>query len=185
MFPDSSDHMSGAKGHIVLRNFLAQIQRFRPYFPHVAALGVAIVLGIAVSLFTISGTPPAVDTKDRWPLPKWAPYRAGEQREELKKLAIWAIEPGKEKIEAVKKPEGPPWRFIGTLQTPKGRIAVIEIDKGKRTQLVLGGEPLPNGVLIKNVGVGELVYDEDGVEKVLTLFSVDKAGNLPAENRKK
>lgn len=163
---------------------LAAPERLRPYWPHLTALAVALVIGVGAGLLSVAATVPTADTADRWPLPKWAPYRASTKREAMKQPGIWAVEPGKEKVDVAKKPEGPSWKFIGTVQGTKGRIAVIEIDRGKRTQLIPGGQLLPNGALIKNVGVGDLTYEEDGIEKVLRLFNADKTANLPPENRR-
>ena len=65
------------------------------------------------------------------------------------------------------------------------RVAVIELDQGKRIRRIASGEPLPNGAIIKKVDAGELVYDESGVEKVLKLFSAAKMDTPVAGNGKK
>src|SRR5690606_8463120 len=91
---------------------------------------------------------------------------------------IWTADPSKAKTTVEKKPEGPPWRFIGTIDDGKARIAVIELDRGKRVQRLASGQPLPNGSLIKKVGTSELIYDENGVEKVLKLFGLAETDSL-------
>ncbi|MGE0282440.1 MAG: hypothetical protein AB7P20_17760 [Rhizobiaceae bacterium] len=157
-----------------------RLEFLRPYYAHLAALGVAIALGLTVAAFKLASDPPAVDTADRWPLPQWAPYRAGPLRDALARTPIWAEDPTKAKVVVEKKPEGPPWRFIGTLQEGKVRLAVIELDQGKRIQRVAAGQPLPNGAVITKIDTTTLTYDEGGVEKALRLFGAAKTDNLAA-----
>lgn len=147
-----------------------KLAHIRPYVPHLAVLAVAMVLGLGVGMFKATSSPPAVDIADRWPFPKWVPYRAGAKRDDLRRLAIWSQDPGRQQeVEAVKA-DSPPWRFIGTMQDGDTHVAVIELDQGKRIQRVASGEPLPNGALIREISVSELVYDESGEEKTLKLF---------------
>lgn len=164
----------------VLKELLGRLGDLRPYFPHLSALGIALFLGVVVAVFKLASDPPAVDTADRWPFPQWAPYRAGPQRDVLARTALWAEDPTKVKVVVEKKPEGPPWRFIGTLQEGKTRIAVIELDQGKRIQRIAPGQSLPNGALIKSIDTTTLTYDENGVEKALRLFGPLKTDNLAA-----
>jgi hypothetical protein len=159
---------------------LARLNELRDYYPHLAALGIAILLGLTVAVFKVVSDPPAVDTADRWPFPQWAPYRAGPQRDALARATIWTGDPTKAEAVVEKKPEGPPWRFIGTLQEGPMRIAVIELDQGKRVQRITAGQTLPNGALIKSIDTTTLTYDEDGVEKALKLFGLSKNDNLAA-----
>ncbi len=168
----------------VLREILQRLEVLRPYAPHLGALGIALLLGLSVAIVSVSSAPPAVDTADRWPFPQWTPFRAGLQRNTLARAELWTVDPSKAKV-AEKKPEGPPWRFIGTVQDGKARIAVIELDQGKRVQRIASGEPLPNGALIKKIDTSELIYDENGEEKVLKLFGVAKTDNLAAGSGKK
>lgn len=168
----------------MLREMIRRLEVLRPYALHMGALGVAVLLGLAVAVFKVSGTPPAVDTTDRWPFPQWVPYRAGAQREMTAKAEIWTVDPSKKAV-VEKKPEGPPWRFIGTVHDGRVRVAVIELDQGKRIRRIASGEPLPNGAIIKKVDASELVYDESGVEKVLKLFSAAKMDIPAAGNGKK
>lgn len=79
---------------------------------------------------------------------------------------------------------GPPWRFIGTLQDGKARIALIELDQGKRIQRIASGQPLPNGGLIKKIDVNELTYDDGGTDRVLRLFGIAKTDSMAAANGK-
>jgi hypothetical protein len=155
-----------------------------PYTAHLAVAGLAVLLGVGVGVYQASKDPTAVDTADKWPFPQWAPYRSGPQREALARAALWAADPTKAKIEVEKKPAGPPWRFIGTLQNGKARIAIIELDQGKRVQRIASGEPLPNGAMIKKIDTGALIYDDNGVERVLKLFGTAKTDNLPAGSGK-
>lgn len=156
----------------VLREIQKGLEVLRPYAVHLSALAIAMLLGLIVAAVKVSSNPPAVDTADRWPLPLWAPYRAGPQRDALARAEIWTADPSKAKTEvAEKKPAGPLWRFIGTVQDGKARIAMIELEQGKRVQRIASGQPLPNGSVIKKIDTGELIYDENGVEKVLKLFS--------------
>jgi hypothetical protein len=164
---------------------MKRLEALRPYAGHLSALGIAIVLGLAVAAVKLSSTPPAVDTADRWPFPQWAPYRTGPQRDVLARAEIWTADPSKTKAAvAEKKPEGPPWRFIGTVQDGKARVAVIELEQGKRVQRIANGDPLPNGAVIKKIDISELIYDENGVEKVLKLFSAANTVNPAAGNGK-
>jgi hypothetical protein len=164
----------------ILGQILERLGVLRPYAAHLSALGIAILIGLTVAVFKVSGSPPAVDTADRWPFPQWAPFRAGPQRNALARTNLWAEDPTKAKVVVEKKVEGPPWRFIGTLQEGESRIAVIELDQGKRIQRVGPGQALPNGALIKKVDTSVLTYDENGVEKALRLFGLTKTDNLAA-----
>lgn len=168
----------------VLREILERLEVLRPYALHLSALGIAVLLGLTVAVVRVSSAPPAVDTADRWPFPQWAPFRAGSQRETLARADLWTVDPSKVKV-AEKKPEGPPWRFIGTIQDGKARIAIIELDQGKRVQRIPSGEPLPNGALIKKIDTNQLIYDENGEERVLKLFGADKTDSLAAGSGKK
>lgn len=156
------------------------IEELRPYFPHLIALGIAALLGLTVATFKISGDPAAVDTADRWPFPQWAPYRAGPQREALARTTLWAEDPTKAKVVTDKRPEGPPWRFIGTVTEGTMLIAVIELDQGKRVQRIGNGQPLPNGAVIKKIDSSTLIYDENGAEKALKLFGIAKSDAVAA-----
>jgi hypothetical protein len=164
----------------ILGQILERLGVLRPYAAHLSALGIAILIGLTVAVIKVSGSPPAVDTADRWPFPQWAPFRAGPQRNALARTNLWAEDPTKAKVVVEKKVEGPPWRFIGTLQEGESRIAVIELDQGKRIQRVGPGQALPNGALIKKVDTSVLTYDENGVEKALRLFGLTKTDNLAA-----
>ena len=155
-----------------------------PYSMHLAVAGLAVLLGTSAGIYQVSKDPTAVDTADKWPFPQWAPYRTGPQREALARVAVWAVDPTKAKVEVEKKPAGPPWRFIGTLQNGKTRIAIIELDQGKRVQRIAIGEALPNGAMIKKIDTGALIYDDNGVERVLKLFGTAKTDNLPAGSGK-
>ena len=168
------------------RLLLEKLAPLRPYTSHLAVLGLAAALGLIVGAFKVAGSPPAIDTADRWPFPQWAPFRSGAQREALARTALWVEDPTKAKAAvAEKKPEGPPWRFIGTLQEGSSRIAVIELDQGKRIQRIGPGQPLPNGALITKVEANILAYDDDGVERLLKLFGLTKNDNLPIGTGKK
>lgn len=151
----------------------------RFYVPHLLALGAAVVLGLAMGFVTILGKPPAVDTTDRWSLPRWSPYVAGPKREAMAQERIWLEEPGKRKEETVVAAV-PPWRFIGTVKDGNKLLAVIELDKGKRVQRLNQGDPLPNGAPITKIATGELSYTEDNAETTLKLFGVTKDQNFPA-----
>lgn len=157
-------------------------QNLAPFRWHFAAVGVAILLGVLVGTLTLTTKVQSVDTADHWTFPKWAPYTAGPKRE-IAHLLTWVDDPTKKKDVAVKV-AGPPWRFIGTVQDGKKNVAVIELDQGKRVQRMASGELLPSGAQILKVGVGELVYSQDGEEKILKLFALEKpAGLLPAQKK--
>lgn len=160
-----------------IRNWLGVLG---PYIPHLSALAVAALLGLTVAAFKLAADPPAMDTTDRWPFPQWTPYRAGPEREALARTAIWAEDPTKAKPVAEKKPDAPPWRFIGTLHDGKQRLAVIELDQGKRIQRMGAGQSLPNGAVISKIETTTLTYDEGGTEKALKLFGLSKTDNLAA-----
>ena len=165
---------------------MKRLEVLQPYVLHLSALGIVLLLGLIVAAVKVTSDPPAVDTADRWPFPQWAPFNAGPQRQALARVEIWTPDPSKAKaVAAEKKPDGPPWRFIGTVQNGKARIAVIELEQGKRVQRIANGEPLPNGSVIKKIDTGELIYDENGVEKVLKLFSATETVNPAAANGKK
>ena len=132
---------------------------------------------------TVFGRPPAVDTADRWSLPRWAPYVAGPKREELARLQLWVEEPGKRKEEAVTVAATPPWRFIGTVKEGSRMRAVIELE-GKKVQRLSQGDALPNGAQIVTIGNGEISYNEDDSQKTLKLFGLTKGPPLPAANKK-
>lgn len=168
----------------ILKEFGAKLEILRPYSLHLAALSAALLLGLVVAVVKVSGQPPAVDSADRWPFPQWTPFRAGLQRDALARAEFWAADASK-KAEAQKKPAGPPWRFIGTVHDGKANVAVIELDQGKRIQRVSNGEALPNGALIKKIDTNELIYDENGEERVLKLFSAAKMDSPAAGNGKK
>lgn len=157
-------------------------QILAPFRWHFAAVGVAIVLGLAVGVFAVTTKVQSVDTADRWSFPKWAPYNAGAKRE-IAHLLTWVDDPNKKK-EAVVKVVVPPWRFIGTVQDGKKNVAVIELDQGKRVQRMSTGETLPTGAQIVKVGQGELVYSQDGEEKSIKLFALEKPAGLgPAQKK--
>ncbi len=167
-----------------LIHLLASLRILRFYVPHLTALGAAIIAGIAMGFVTIMGRPPAVDTTDRWALPRWAPYVAGPKRDEMARASIWVEEPGKKRDEAVKV-AAPPWRFIGTVRDGEKILAVIELDQGKRVQRLSQGEALPNGAQIVRVSAGEMSYSENDAEMTLKLFGVTKDENFPGANKKK
>lgn len=168
-----------------LRQQIAEwVVLLRPYAAHLAVAGLALFIGLSAGIYKAMKDPAAVDTADKWPFPQWAPYRSGPLREELARTSVWSEDPSKAKVEVVKKPEGPPWRFIGTVHDGKARIAVIELESGKRIQRIASGQPLPNGAVIKKIDTSELVYDENGEEKVLKLFGVAKTDNLAAGSGK-
>jgi len=158
---------------------LGSFRVLRFYLPHLLALGAAVFLGVAMGFVTILGKPPAVDTTDRWSLPRWAPYVAGPKREALARDRIWFEEPGKRREETVVSAV-PPWRFIGTVKDGDKLLAVIELDKGKRVQRLTQGDPLPNGAPITRIGTGEISYAQDNAETTLKLFGVTKDQNFPA-----
>ncbi len=156
----------------------------RPYTAHLAVAGLALVLGLSAGVYKAMKEPAAVDTADRWPFPQWAPYRTGPLRDALARTNLWAEDPSKAKVVVETKPAGPPWRFIGTVQDGKARVAVIELEQGKRVQRIASGQPLPNGAVIKKIDTSELIYDENGVEKVLKLFSAAEMNTPAAGNGK-
>ena len=167
-----------------LLRLLASLRILRFYVPHLAALGAAVAAGIAMGFVTVMGRPPAVDTTDRWTLPRWAPYVAGPKREEMARLQLWVDEPGKRRDDVVKV-AAPPWRFIGTVRDGERMLAVIELDQGKRVQRLSQGEALPNGAQIVRVTAGEMSYAENDAEMTLKLFGVTKDQNFPGANKKK
>lgn len=167
-----------------LTHLLASLRILRFYVPHLTALGAAVFAGIAMGFVTVMGRPPAVDTSDRWSLPRWAPYVAGPKREEMARLPIWVEEPGKRKEEVVAV-AAPPWRFIGTVRDGEKILAVIELDQGKRVQRLNPGDALPNGAQIVRVSAGEMSYTENDAEMTLKLFGVTKDQNFPGANKKK
>jgi len=169
----------------ILKELQERLGALRPYRAHLGTLGVAVLLGLLIAVIKVSSSPPAVDTADRWPFPQWAPYHAGPQRDAMARTMLWAEDPSKAKVVAEKKEEGPSWRFIGTLQEGGSRVAVIEVEKGKRIQRIAAGEPLPNGALIKKVDTSTLIYDENGAEKALRLFGPEKTDNLATGTGKK
>ncbi len=153
-----------------------------PFTWHLAAVGFAVALGVLVGVLTVSAMLPNVDVADRWPFPQWAPYKAGAKLEGVRLLA-WVDDPTKKKDEPLKV-AGPPWRFIGTVRDGAKNVAVIEVDQGKRVQRIASGEALPSGGQITKVGIGELTYAENGEEKTLKLFALEKPVPL-SPNRKK
>jgi len=156
----------------------------RPYSAHLAAAGLALFIGLSSGIYKAMKEPASVDTADRWPFPRWAPYRTGPLRDGLARTNLWAEDPSKAKVVVEKKPEGPPWRFIGTVQDAKGRVAVIELEQGKFVQRIARGQPLPNGAVIQKIDTSELIYSENGQEKVLKLFGIAKTDNLAAGSGK-
>lgn len=162
---------------------LGSLRILRFYVPHLLALSAAVLLGVAMGFVTIMGKPPAVDTADRWSLPRWAPYVAGPKREELARNPIWFEEPGKRKEEAVAVAVAP-WRFIGTVKDGDKLLAVIELDRGKRVQRLNQGDPLPNGAPITRISTGEISYAENNAEMTLKLFGVTKDQNFPSAGKK-
>lgn len=157
----------------------------RPYTAHLAVAGLALFIGLSAGIYKAMKDPAAVDTADKWPFPLWAPYKTVSLRDGLARINLWAEDPTKAKVVVEKKPEGPPWRFIGTVQDGKARVAVVELEQGKRVQRIASGQPLPNGAVIKKIDTSELIYDENGEEKVLKLFGVSKTDNLAAGSGKK
>lgn len=145
----------------------------RPYYPHLTAAGIALFLGLIVGAFKVSGEPAAVDTADRWPLPQWTPFRAGPQRDALVNAGLWPLDPSRAVAVEERKVAVPPWRFIGTIQEGKSRLAVLEVEEGKRVQRFDSGETLPNGARIIDITANALRYDDSGVVKVIKLFSAD------------
>ncbi|MHB1206503.1 MAG: HofP DNA utilization family protein, partial [Rhodospirillaceae bacterium] len=147
------------------------------------ALGAAVATGIAMGFVTVLGRPPAVDTSDRWALPRWAPYVAGPKRDELARAGLWVEEPGKRKEDVVKVAV-PPWRFIGTVKDGARVLAVIELE-GKKIQRLSPGDALPNGAQIVTIASGEMSYTEDDAQKTLKLFGVTKDETFSGANKKK
>jgi hypothetical protein len=163
---------------LLLKERLARLGELRERLPHLVALGIAVALGAAVAAFKLASSPPAVDTADRWPLPKWAPYQSGQRRQDLARTSMWLEDPTKAKVVVEKKIEAPPWRFIGTLQEGSRRVAVIELDQGKRIQRISSGEALPNGAIIKQIEANTLTYEDNGSERALKLFGLAKTDSL-------
>jgi hypothetical protein len=162
--------------------FLGSLRILQFYIPHLVALGAAMVAGVAMGFVTVLGHPPAVDTADRWSLPRWAPYVAGAKREELARLSLWVEEAGKRK-DVVAAAATPPWRFIGTVRDGAKVLAVIELE-GKRVQRLGPGDVLPNGAQIVTIASGEISYAEDDSQKTLKLFGVIKDQTFSAPNKK-
>ncbi len=161
---------------------LGSLRILRFYVPHMAAIVAAIVAGLAMGFTTIMGKLPAVDTADRWSLPRWAPYVSGPKRQEMAQTPLWVDEPGRRKEEAVA--VVPPWRFIGTVRDGERLLAVIELDKGKRVQRLTQGEALPNGAAITRISTGEISYSQDNAETTLKLFNVIKDPAPPSAGKK-
>lgn len=155
------------------REIRLAIQLLSPFRWHFAAVGIAVLLGVGIGLVRVSTAVPKVGITDRWPLPQWVAYKAAPRQDSVRLLA-WLDDPSKPKEVEAAKPAGPPWRFIGTVRNGKTSIAVIEVDQGKRVQRMSTGENLPDGGEIIKVGVGELTYAQDGQEKTLKLFNVEK-----------
>jgi hypothetical protein len=166
-------------GHI-----LAKVRMLRFYIPHLTALGVAVLAGIGIAVASLSPRISDTDPAARWSLPRWTPYKAGPQRDEVSRTVIWAEEPGKRKVEVAAAPPPPPWRFIGTVQEGRRRLAVIELDQGRKVQRLDTGEALPNGALVVAIGTGELTYTEDDTQKTLQLFAAQKDQNFPGAKKK-
>jgi hypothetical protein len=165
---------------------LAGLRMLRFYIPHLTALGVAILAGLGMGIVALSPRISDADPAARWPLPHWTPYKAGPSREEMSHLTIWAEEGGgKRKVDIAAAPPAPPWRFIGTVQEGKRRLAVIEIDQGRKVQRLDTGETLPNGAMVVAIGTGELTYTEDDTQKTLKLFAPEKDKNFPSATNKK
>ncbi len=157
-------------------------QILAPFRWHFVAAGVAVLLGLLVGIFAVTAKVQSVDTADPWSFPKWAPYSAGAKRE-IAHLLTWADDPTRKK-DVVVKIVIPPWRFIGTVRDGKNDVAVIELDQGKRVQRMTSGETLPSGAQIVKVSAGELIYSQDGEEKVIKLFAPEKpAGLFPAQKK--
>lgn len=157
-------------------------QILAPFRWHFAAVGVAILMGLLVGVLAVTAKVQSVDAADRWSFPKWAPYNAGAKRE-VAHLLTWADDPNK-KTDTVVKIVVPPWRFIGTVQDGRKNVAVIELDQGKRVQRMASGETLPTGAKIVKVGQGELVYSQDGEEKIIKLFALEKPAGLGSAQKK-
>lgn len=166
-----------------LLTLLGSLRILRFYVPHLLALGAAVALGLTMGFVTILGKPPAVDTTDRWSLPRWAPYVSGAKRQDVARAQLWAEEPGKRKEEAVAVVV-PPWRFIGTVKDGEKLLAVIELESGKRVQRLNPGDPLPNGAPITRISAGEISYTENNAETTLKLFGVTKNQNFPSAGKK-
>jgi hypothetical protein len=171
--------------HPSIATLVARVRLLRFYVPHLTTLGVALLGGLGMAIAHLSPRIPANDAADRWPLPRWSAYKAGPQRDDIARLNLWAEDPGRRKVEVVAKAPEPPWRFIGTVQEGKRRLAVIELDQGRKVQRVDAGEVLPNGAKVTAVGVGELTYNEDDTEKTLKLFALQKDKNFPGTPNKK
>jgi hypothetical protein len=147
-------------------------------------LAVAAALGLGTAVVSILAEPTVADTNDRWSLPAWTPYVAGQRRTDVVQLEIWAADPTKRKVEQVKEPTVPPWRFIGTVFDGSARLAVLEIDQGKRIQRLRPGDALPTGAQLTTISAGEIRYLENEIEQVIKLFSVDKnAAYRPATQK--
>jgi len=160
-----------------MNNIRLALQFLTPFKWHLAGLGVAILLGLLVGTLTISAKVPQADAADHWSFPKWQPYVAGPKRE-IAHLLTWVNDPAKKKDEPVKVVV-PLWRFIGTVQDGKKNVALIELDQGKRVQRMGSGEALPSGAQIIKVGAGEITFAQDGEEKTIKLFAVEKPTGFP------
>ena len=171
--------------HPRITDLLARLRVLRFYVPHLTALGVAVLAGIGIGAASLSPRISDTDPAARRPMPHWTPYKAGPQRDEMTRLVIWAEEPGKRKAEVAAGPPPPPGRFIGTVQQGKRRLAVIELDQGRKVQRLDTGEALPNGALVVAIGTGELTYTEDDTQKTLKLFAAEKDQNFPSATKKK
>ncbi len=163
--------------------FLGSLRILRFYVPHMAALGAAMAVGLAMGFATIMGKPPAVDATDRWSLPRWAPFVSGPKRQEMAQTPLWVDEPGRRKEETVAVVV-PPWRFIGTVKDGEKLLAVIELDSGRRVQRLNQGEALPNGASITRISTGEISYTQDNAETTLKLFGIAKDQNFPSVGKK-
>jgi hypothetical protein len=155
-----------------------------PYLPHLLALGLALMAGIAVGMVKANSTPTVGPTADRWTLPNWAPFQSGEQRGTLAAASLWGLEPQKRQEIAVEAPPVPAWRFVGTVREGGDLLAVVELDKGRKVQRLRAGDQLPNGDRIQTVDDGRLGVVADNDERVLRIFSQDKPSIPPVEAKR-
>lgn len=146
------------------------LSTLRQYTPHLTAVGVCILLGIALGILRMNAAANVPEQAERWALPKITPPTIVDLTAEQIAARFWSEQPRAAKTKAVVEVKKPveQWRFVGTVDQGATLLAVIET-AGKISRLKIG-QTLPDGAVITEITEGKLSIDRQGTPQTLLLF---------------
>jgi hypothetical protein len=147
------------------------------YAQHAALIALMVAGGVALGILRVAASAQLAPLNDRWSLPNYKTEQTAALDPEVLLPRFWSEQPlvPKKKAGPVAPPPATkPWQFLGTVDEGGTRYAVIEIEGKSIRQIVTGGE-LPNGAVVTKIADGEMVFNQEGVDKSVRLFVENKS----------